>query len=143
MTLGEIIIQYRKEKNITATQFSRLSTISLPLIYKLEKDTRIKDTVMHPSMSTIRKASRATGIPIEKMLNMLDIKHAEKLEKRKQRRKEENKNYREKHSEMKIYTPIETHERLKKAAKQNGISINKMVVDLIEKELKKDKYKEN
>ncbi len=144
MTLGELIKDYRKSKNMTVEEFSRLSKISPSMISKLEADRLSRGVKPNPTMRTVIRVSRATGLSIEEIENRTGRTYKEKMnsQQRKIRQKEANKSFRAKNAEMKIYTPLKTYEKLKKAADYNGMSINAMVVGLINKELKKERYKE-
>lgn len=144
MTLGELIKDYRKKNNMSVEDFSRVSKISPSMIAKLEADRLSRGVKPNPTMRTVSKVSRATGLSIDEIEEKTGRSYRDRMDsrQRKLRQKETNDSFRSKNAEMKIYTPVRTYEKLKKAADHNGQSVNGMVVGLINKELKKERYKD-
>lgn len=73
MTLGEIIKQYRKSRDISLRKFSELSGVSHSYIDSLEKnfDHSTKKSIA-PGIETIKKVASAVGMTLEEIIACLD-----------------------------------------------------------------------
>lgn len=73
MFLGDIILNYRKEKGISQRDFAKQCNISHSYIAMLEKniDTRTGKPIC-PTLETIKNISIGMRIPIDDLLKMLD-----------------------------------------------------------------------
>lgn len=73
MTLGEIIRNYRLEKEISLKDFAKLSGLSKPYISMLEANKNSRDgKPIKPSVVTLQKVSRAVNISLNDLLRLLD-----------------------------------------------------------------------
>ena len=147
MTLGELIIQKRKEKEMSIYDLSKISTLSTTMLYRLEadKDKRSGKAPV-PYIDTVEKLGLAFGMSAEEISALTGVEYktrpAPTEEEKKKKQKEWSKRYQEKNIGVKVSIPASDYEKLKKAAKMNGISTNRMVVGLIKDELDKERYKE-
>lgn len=73
MFLGDIILKYRKEMNMSQRDFSKKSNMSHSYIAMLEKniDARTGKPIS-PTLETIKNVSLATNIPIDEILKLLN-----------------------------------------------------------------------
>lgn len=73
MFLGDIILKYRKEMNMSQREFSKKSNMSHSYIAMLEKniDARTGKPIS-PTLETIKNVSVATNIPIDDILKLLN-----------------------------------------------------------------------
>ena len=81
MFLGDIILNYRKEKGISQRDFAKLCNMSHSYIAMLEKniDARTGKPIC-PTLETIKSVSNATHISIDDLLKMLDNEQEFSLE---------------------------------------------------------------
>ena len=73
MFLGDIILKYRKEMNMSQRDFSKKSNMSHSYVAMLEKniDARTGKPIS-PTLETIKNVSLATNIPIDDILKSLN-----------------------------------------------------------------------
>lgn len=73
MFLGDIILKYRKEMNMSQRDFAKKSNMSHSYIAMLEKniDSRTGKPIS-PTLETIKNVSVATNIPIDDILKLLN-----------------------------------------------------------------------
>lgn len=71
MTLGEFIIQYRNEHNLSRRSFAEICGLSNPYVSMIENGVNNFGQPLSPTMSTYAKIASAVGIPINDFLQML------------------------------------------------------------------------
>lgn len=72
MKLGEIIREYRLNNHMSMGDFAKASGISIPYVSMLEADKNSNGgKPIVPSVSTLQKVSKATGISLESLLQKL------------------------------------------------------------------------
>ena len=71
MTLGEFIIQYRNEHNLSRRSFAEICGLSNPYVSMIENGVNNFGHPLSPTMSTYAKIASAVGIPINDFLQML------------------------------------------------------------------------
>lgn len=75
MTLGEIIKDFRKHRNMSLDEFGRLSGMSKSYVFALEKNEHPKTKEpINPSIGIISNVSKATGYSAEEIYAMLGVK---------------------------------------------------------------------
>ncbi len=73
MTIGEIVKQYREEKNITMDEFSAMSGLSKGYISMLEKNENPKTKLpIMPTTKTLFSVSQALGISVSELMAKLN-----------------------------------------------------------------------
>lgn len=72
MTLGEYIIQYRKEHGLSKRAFAMMADISVQQISNIEKGLGNNGKPMTSTMKTYKKIADAVGIPEKDFLRLLN-----------------------------------------------------------------------
>lgn len=73
MKLGEIIRQYRREKNMTLVDFSQKSGITNSYLSRLENDKNSRGTGgIVPSLYTYKRCAIAMEMTLDELLMMID-----------------------------------------------------------------------
>jgi len=73
MTLGDLIRDYRERNNLSLEDFAKLSKLTRPYIWMLEKNKNTKNNKpIIPSAATLKKVAVALKMPVGTLLETLD-----------------------------------------------------------------------
>ena len=137
MTLGDIIKDFRSQNGMNVEDFSRRSGLSTPMIYKLEANKMSNGKIPNPSRTTALKVSKVVGMTIEEIEKATDklYKDVYTEEEKLLNNKKYNRNTLDKYALITIRLPREKRDRVKKMADEKGLSMNAMILGLIDSEL--------
>ena len=81
MTLGDLIREYRERNNLSLEDFAKLTQLSRPYIWMLEKNKNTKNNKpIIPSAVTLKKVAVAMRMPVGALLEALDENYPVRLE---------------------------------------------------------------
>jgi len=81
MTLGDLIRDYRERNDLSLEDFARLSQLTRPYIWMLEKNKNTKNNKpIIPSSATLKKVAVAMKMPVGALLEALDENYPVRLE---------------------------------------------------------------
>lgn len=72
MTLGDVIYEYRTQRNISMDKFSELSGISKGYISMLEKNQTHRGDEPTPSIEMYRNVAKAIGLDVDELIRMVE-----------------------------------------------------------------------
>jgi len=83
MTLGDLIRSYREANNLSMEEFAKRSDLTRPYVWMLEKNKNTKNNKpIIPSVTTLKKVAIAMNMPLNNLLEALDMNYPVRLETR-------------------------------------------------------------
>ena len=72
MSLGEVILKYRKENGLSMEKFAELSGLSKAYISILERNRTPRGSAPSPSIDTYRSVAKAIDIDVDELIRLVD-----------------------------------------------------------------------
>ena len=72
MDLGQLIVNYREEHNMSLRAFARAAGVSATYISTLERGRNARGSAPVPSVDTYRAIASAMGIDVDTLIRMVD-----------------------------------------------------------------------